>query len=433
MEALYIAGGALLLPLAVAIAAIGLLAAGLAIEAGALATKTFTLRSLPAAWTSRRQKRYATAAELTDGAKAWSRLQFLRAPAIAYWSRWLALAAGGLLVTIVAIPAMNYLLFEHCLHLALRGIEKAHGIVVSYESAEGNWLVGRAELRGARLERRGHAISDFDLAVDRLDVDCHARRIISGEFAIESVVVNNVRGRFTKNGKRDPSLPRQHYTIDRLSIGEMQLDYVDRSRPPRVLRVPLAVTSLEVDGYRSRWALFDVLFRSHTRGTVYGRPFEITSQASAEANEAAFNVTGLPLSLLGRRISAPLGGRVEGLVDANIQTRWQPEDDSTELKMHCGLLAHNFTMRMPNNPIARAAGPAMASRVPRNVPLEFDLVMNEEAFDGQTSLLDTGLLERIGDEASRQGRPATSRSNSSNNAFSRFSSGIRSLIKPGGR
>jgi hypothetical protein len=432
MEALYIAGGALLLPLVIAIAAIGLLAAGLAIEAGAIATKTFTLRSFPAAWTSRRNKRHATAAEFTDGAKAWSRLQFLRAPTIVYWSRWLALAAGGLLITIVAIPAMNYLLFEHCLHLALRGIERAHGIVVTYESADGIWLAGRAELRGARLERRGHAISEFDLAVDRLNVDCDAKKIISGEFAIESVVVTSVRGRFTKTGKRDPSLPRQHYTIDRLTIGDMQLDIVDRSRPPRILRVPLQVTSLEIDGYRSRWALFDVLFRSQTQGTVYGRPFEITSQASAEANEAVFKVTGLPLSLLGRRISAPLGGRVEGLVNANIQTRWQPQGESKELKMHCGLLAHNFTMRMPNNPIARAAGPAMATRVPRNVPLEFDLVMNEEAFDGQTSLLDSGILERIGEEASRQRRPVTSRS-TSGNPFSRFSSGVRSLIKPGGR
>jgi hypothetical protein len=319
--------------------------------------------------------------------------------------------------------------------LALRGIKQSHGIVVTYQSAEGNWLKGCAQLRGARLERKGQAISDFDLAIDRLDVDCDARRIISGEFAIESVVASSVRGQFTKNGKRNPSQRRQHYTIDRLTIGDMQLDYTDLSRPPRVLRVPLQFTSLEVDDYRSRWALFDVLFRSHTRGTVYGRPFEITSRSAAEANEAVFTVTDLPLSLLGRRISAPLGGRVDGLVDANIQTRWQPSDESTELKMHCSLLAHDFTMRMPNNPIARAAGPAMASRVPRNVPLEFDLVMSKQSLEGQTSLIDTGILDRIGEEASRERRQMSPSKSSGrmDKTFRRFSSGVRSLIKPGGR
>jgi hypothetical protein len=434
MEFVFIAGGALFIPVFIAIVAIGLLGVGLAIEIGALATETVTLRSFPAAWASRRHKRHARVPALTDGANVWSRLRFLKAPAIAHWTLWLSLAAAGMLIAIIAIPAMNYLLFEHCLRVALRGIERSHGIAVTYQSAEGNWLKGRAKLGGARAVRRGHAISDFDLTIDGLDVDCDARRIISGEFAIESVVARSVRGRFTKNGRRDPSQPRQHYTIDRLTIGDMQLDYVDRSRPPRVLRVPLQVMSLEVNDYRSRWALFDVLFRSHTRGTVHGRPFEITSRTATDAHEAEFKVTDLPLSLLGRRISAPLGGRVDGLVDANIQTSWQPSDESTELKMRCRLVAHNFSVQMPNNPIARAAGPAMATRVPRNVPLEFDLAMNKQVFDGQTSLLDSGILESIGNEASRQRRQATPRSTSGiDKAFSRFSSGVRSLIKPGGR
>jgi hypothetical protein len=438
MEVLYIAGGALVVPLFIAMAAIGLLGVGLAIEVGALATETVTRRSLPAAWTSRRHKRHAIKKASAKGAKDWSRLRlqlrFLTAPAIAYWWRWLALAAGGALIAVAAIPTMNYLLFEHCLRLALRGVKQSHGIVVTYQSAEGNWLKGRAELRGARLERRGHQISDFDLTVNRLQMDCDARKAIAGQFAFESVVANSVRGQYTKIGKRSGTGPRRHYTIDRLTIGDLQLDYVDRSRPPRVMQVPLEVASLEVDNYRSRWALFDVLFRSQTQGTIYGRPFAITSRAGAEANESVFKVTDLPLSLLGQRISAPLGGRVDGVVDADIRTLWQPQDESTELKMNCRLLAHNLTLYMPNGALQRAAGSAMASRVPRSVPMEFNLAMNKQAFDGQTSLLETGILESIGQEASRQRRPMSSRSNNGiNKTFGRFSSGVRSLIKPGGR
>jgi hypothetical protein len=439
MEVVYIAGGALVVPLFIAIAAIGLVGTSVAIEIGALASETVTLRSFPAAWESRRHKRHVVKTISADRAIGWSRwrlwLRFLTAPAIFYWSRWLALGAGGLAVTIVAIPAMNLLLFEHCLRLALRGLEQSHGMVVTYESAEGNWLKGRAKLGGARLERHGHVISDFDLTIDRLDVNCDASKIVSGEFAIESVVMNSVRGLFTQTGKRDPSQPRQHYTIDRLTINDAKLDFVDRSRPPRIMRVPLEVVSLEVDDYRSRWALFDVLFRSHTRGTIYGRPFEITRRTAAEIHESIFKVTDLPLSILGQRISAPLGGRVDGLVDANIHSRWHPHDESTELKMHCRLLAHHFTMYMPNNPIARAAGPAMASRAPRNLPLEFDLVMNKQSFDGQTSFLATGILESIGKEASRQRRQMSPpKSNVRiDKAFRRFGAGVRSLIKPGGQ
>ncbi len=437
MDALYIAGGALLIPPFIAIAAIGLVAASVAIEVGALATETVTLRSFPAAWDSRRHKRRAVNAASAERANGWSRwrlgLRFLTAPAIAYWWRWLALAAGGLAVTIVAIPAMNLLLFEHCLRLALRGIEQSHGMVVTYESAEGNWLKGRAELRGARLARRGHAISDFDLTIDRLNVNADARKIIAGEFAIKSVAMNAVRGRFTQAGKHDPSQPRQHYTIDRLTIKDAKMDFVDRSRPPRVMRVPLEVASLEVDDYRSRWALFDVLFRSDTRGKIYGRPFQITSRTSAEGHESIFKATDLPLALAGQRISAPLGGRVDGLVDADIRTRWQPEDESKDLKMHCRLLAHNFTVYMPNGLVQRAAGSAMASRVPRNMPMEFDLVMNKRVFDGQTSFVATGILDSIGEKASRQRRQVPSKpSNRINRAVRRFGAGVRSLVNPRG-
>lgn len=436
MEVLYIAGGGLLVPLFIAIFAIGLLGASVAIEVGALATETVTLRSFPAAWDSRRHKRHAVdrAADRANGSsrlRLW--LRFLTAPTIAYWSRWLALAAGGLIVTVVAIPALNVLLFEHCLRLALRGVEKSHGIVVTYQAAEGNWLKGRAELREARLERRGHIISDFDLTVDRLYVDADAGKVISGEFAIETVVASSVRGQYTKNAKRNSTQSRrQPYTIDRLTIEDAKFEFVDRSRPPRVMSVPLQLTSLEVDNYRSRWALFDVLFRSQTRGTVYGRPFEITSREAAEAHESVFKVTDLPLELVGQRVRAPLGGRVDGFVDANIRTTWQ--DESTELKMHCSLLAHNFTLYMPNGPLQRAAGSAMASRVPRTMPMEFDLAMNKSTFDGQTSLLATGILESIGNEASRQRRPVSSRPrNGVDRAFHRFGAGVRSLVKPGGR
>jgi hypothetical protein len=237
-----------------------------------------------------------------------------------------------------------------------------------------------------------------------------------------------------QTGKRDPSLSRRYFTIGRLTIQDAQLDCVDRSRPPRVMQVPLQLSSLEAHDFRSRWRVFDVLFRSNSRGTIYGRPFEITSRSAPDAHESVFKVTELPLALSGRRISAPLGGRVDGLVNADIHTRWQPQDESTELKMHCRLLAHSFTMYMPNNPIARAAGPAMASRVPRNVPMEFDLALDKRAFDGETSFLATGILERIGEEASRQRRPVSSKPTTRmDKTLRQFQRGVRSLIKPGGR
>jgi hypothetical protein len=200
------------------------------------------------------------------------------------------------------------------------------------------------------------------------------------------------------------------------------------------MQLPLEVASLEVDNYRSRWALFDVLFRSQTQGTIYGRPFEITSRADAEAHESVFKVTDLPLSLLGQRISAPLGGRVDGVVDADIRTLWQPQDESTELKMHCNLLAHDLALYMPNGAFQRVAGSAMASRVPRSMPMEFDLAMNKQSFDGQTSLVETGILERIGEEANRNRRQVSPKSrNRVDRAFDRFRPGVRSLFKPGSR
>jgi hypothetical protein len=212
------------------------------------------------------------------------------------------------------------------------------------------------------------------------------------------------------------------------------VDYVDRSRPTGIMRVPLQVTSLDVEDYRSRWSLFDVLFRSNARGTIYGRPFEIASDAASDAPHSVFTVSDLPLSLLGQRITVPLGGQVTGRVDANIRTQWQSRDESTELKMHCNLVAHSFTLHMPNGLVQRAMAPTVASRVPSHMPMEFDLVMDKRAFDGQTSFFATGILESIGKEASRQRRTTSPRpSTRSNNVFRRFGAGIRSLVSPRGR
>jgi hypothetical protein len=87
MEVVYIASGALLIPLFIAVAAIGLVGASATIEIGALATETVTRRSFPAAWDSRRHKRHAVKtasagrAHKSSRLKSW--LRFLTAPAIA--------------------------------------------------------------------------------------------------------------------------------------------------------------------------------------------------------------------------------------------------------------------------------------------------------------------------------------------------------------
>jgi hypothetical protein len=398
----------LLVPLILALAEAAVLAISLLFDLVALVIEICVAGSIEAAKAARRARQEAKPAEPPAGSPPFSQ-RFYRAitsPVVTRWKRRITLAAGAILaVTIVAALLLSTVFFDWFVRYALRAAEQRNGIAVSFEEADGNLFEGRINLHQARFVRQGNPVSDFDLTADRFLVDFDIGKLIFRKVAFEEVVVEGVRGKFTRTGKRDPAKPRREFEINQFSIADVQIAVADASIPARNVEVPLAVTSLTVDSFQSRWTAFDVLFRSTCQGTLGGQPFEISSRKAGELQETIWRGRDLPIHAVGQYFTGPLSWLVDGRIDIEVITSWRPAEPDPELKMHCQFVAHDFAAAVPPDLklIERAViepAVAMLNANRRKLPLEFDLTMRRSDFAGQITLFAAGLREAIGNAAS---------------------------------
>jgi hypothetical protein len=397
MEILVVALAALatlLIPLVILMAEGAILAVSGVVELAALGTEAWASGSLEAARESRQAKRQSSAV-------------------VARWTKWVVyLSAGLAAVTILVMLALNFLFFDWFVRRALAAAQKQNGIAVSFAAADGNLFVGRVHLTDAKLVRTGHDVSDFDLTVADVSVDADVMQLFTGQFVFEDARVTGVRGELIKTGQRDPNMPRRRFSINRLAVDDVAIEVTDRSRPPQEVAVPLEIASLDVANFRSWWAAFDVLFRSTCQGLIDGQPFAISNTSAGDEYETQWQATDLPVHLLSGYFAGPLGWFVDGRIDVNVTTRWRPDDNDPELEMHWRLLAHDFAAQFPketqlpeeNQLPEELAGlkravvePAIAAlnTTQENLPIEFDLVMRKDAFEGQLSPFAAGLAEAI--------------------------------------
>ena len=282
---------------------------------------------------------------------------------------------------------------------ARRRAKRKSGIAANFESADGSLFVGRVNLRNATFVRRGHPVSDFDLQVERLDLNADVWKLLAGQTVFEDVKVDGVKGEFVRNGKRDPTMPRRRFTIEELTVENVSLAVADHSRPQREVSVPVEVNSLQIADFRSTWAAFDMLFRSTCQGLIDGQPFTIINRPVDEgaAHETQWVARDLPVYLLGGFATGPLAWLVDGRLDVDVTTRWRPDDRDPELEMHCHLVAHGFAADVPEElkALQKVVEPALAALNESNarLPIEFDVTMSKEAFRGQLSPLSAGLAE----------------------------------------
>jgi hypothetical protein len=173
--------------------------------------------------------------------------------------------------------------------------------------------------------------------------------------------------------------------------------------------VPVAVQSLSIDDFRSGWAAFDMLFRSTAQGLVDGQPFAITSGpvedgavegGGADEYQTHWVARDLPVHIVSGYFTGPLGWLVDGRLDVEVTTRWRRDESDPNLEMHCALMAHGFAAELPEE-LAKIqklfVEPAVdvLNQSQRELPLEFDLVMQKDAFRDQLSPIAAGLVDAI--------------------------------------
>lgn len=381
----------LLVPLVLLMAEIAVLGASALVEAGAYAREYFSTGSVDAARKSRAERHAATAG-------------------VRRWAWWTVLAsAGSIVVTLLVLVVLNSLAFNWVVARAVKSAGPKSGIAVTFDDAEGSLLSGRVKLRDAKFVRTGNPISDFDLDVAQFDVDADVWRLLAGEIKFEEITVSGVRGHLIRNGKRDPKLPRRRFTVNRLSVSDVAIEVTDLSRPPHEVSVPVAVESLAIEDFRSWWAAFDMLFRSTAKGLVDGQPFAITSGpvegggvegGAGDEYQTQWLARDMPVHLVSGYFTGPLGWLVDGRLDVEVTTRWRRDESDPNLEMHCILKAHGFAAELPEE-LAKIqklfVEPAVdaLNQSQRQLPLEFDLVMQKDAFRDQLSPITAGLVDAM--------------------------------------
>ena len=337
----------------------------------------------------------------------------LRAPSVVWskvrtWSRRAAVAGGVLLVvTVAAIGIANFFFFEHIVRWSLRGLEQRHGVAVAFESADGNLFTGAVRLRGAHLVRAQHPVSEFDVTIHDLQADIDLSALWQRRLEFQSVAARGVRGDYTRVGPQPDQLPRRGFVVQQLLIEDAQLTWHDVTQPNRPIQLDIEVDSLETAPFRSKWAAFDVQFRTNARGRVAGGPFQVTTREIADGRETRWNAQGLPVSFAGAYLGGPFSWITEGTLNVDVVDRWSIPEDALDIEMDWQLVLKDIRAEARADlpaPARAVAGPIVKylNEHPRELPLAFSVTINRREFAGRMSPPLEFLMQVLGDAATNE-------------------------------
>ncbi|MDJ0628206.1 MAG: hypothetical protein QNJ44_08075 [Rhodobacter sp.] len=231
------------------------------------------------------------------------------------------LGVVGLLATLV--------LFQPILRAVLTTAAEKAGMEIRYEAASGSLLFGRVALAGVALTREAETGLAFDLAVDRAEADVDLWSLLGSEPRIELARVAGVTG-FVSPPERDtggarPDRQRRPFRADLARVSNVDIEV----RPKDGTAYRLQIGAAQVAPFRSRQALFDLLFRSNLQARVAGQTLSVETRDITEfGRETRWrfeNVEADKLKLVVPK--APLTWLEGGRLNVRVEDRWSLSDD----------------------------------------------------------------------------------------------------------
>lgn len=308
----------------------------------------------------------------------------------------------------LAVLGFNSFLVEPCLRFALGRVEARTGTAIGFEKATGNLVTGELAVTGVRLERKAEGRNQFELKVGNLSADVAMLRFFDPEWCFDSVHLTGLKGRFTVVARDKAATPlpegRKVFNAERITVASAEIEHVnlrDGGEP-----ITVVLDSGRVDGYRSDWSLYDLLFRSTLEGKIDGQPFRIEGTDEGGKRKTLWDLRGLPVGKWKGAVSGPLGALRSGRIDCQVVSRW-PLGDPRTIDQEWRLVVQDGTA----DPAAGGGGlSAVATRAAvgwllsksRNVPLEFPVQLTRDRFDGAESLADAGLLDAVSKAAGQK-------------------------------
>jgi hypothetical protein len=314
------------------------------------------------------------------------------------WPRRLLIAALSLTVLLgLALAVADLCFAERILGWGIARWSRRTGVEVSYAGSRCELVTGTARLDGVHLRSPPGAANAFDLALDRVEVDLGVLALLRGEIGVERVALAGLRG--TVDADLDApraAAGRRELTIGSFVLDDVRVDFT-LHRHGRSLAGPLVIEHLEAAPLRRRWMLFDVLFRSQARGSVWGAPFEIASHPADAGRTTRWRATGLPVDLLAAYAGVPCAWLTDGAVDVDVDDRWSI-DPPKYIHMDYQLHGHGLTV-VPAEELSgvsakmdRALAAYLAAKG-GELAFAFSLDIDPDRFDGAASLDAVGLWE----------------------------------------
>jgi hypothetical protein len=348
------------------------------------------------------------------------------------WSRRILVASAvvtGLLLA--GLVTVNQWFLGDIARALLEQQRERTGIAITASEIGGNLFSGRFHAHGIVITRSGNGGSAIALTVHSLEVAVPLWRMLARAISIDSLIVAGVRGSIlhgtpalpappsagepAPSGQPAPADPaaeppplsppghgaKRRFEIASLELSDVNLTYADRTRRhPLVLSV--TVDKLSAHPLRSRWAVFDLLFRANANGTINGRPFRITTSGDDLGRTTDWSADGLPVALLASQIGGPFELLSDGRCDLTVHDHWRNSKEERLIVMDWSLVLDHVTAALPERfppVLAELAQPAITyidGGGPR-LPLSFTAEIAEDRFDFAASWEAAGLWQQVAD------------------------------------
>jgi hypothetical protein len=313
------------------------------------------------------------------------------------WLQRFSWGLGGMLILLVtAVCLLNFAFFESTVHWGLARIEKRSGVKIEFTSASGNLFSGKLTLKGATARRQGNTASNFDLRADEFTVNLSVGKLFAGTARIETVFLSGLKGDFQRMSNPEQMRLRRQYEISHLRIENAEISVNDTSGQ-KSHHFDLKIKELDSRPLRSRFAVFDLLFRSNLAGEIAGCPFTVQMEKTDHGRKTEWQAEELPVSLVAYYVGGPLNWLSGGTVDVSVADEWAIER-GTAIDLHWRFILKNLE-------IGSASGKSLSARFlsstvteylrqhAKQLEISFSLRLNEAQFEGTTSLGAAGLWD----------------------------------------
>ncbi|MDJ0916399.1 MAG: hypothetical protein QNJ05_01465 [Woeseiaceae bacterium] len=326
-------------------------------------------------------------------------------------TRLIAMALAALAgVVFACILVINFFFFEDSARFVLGKVETRAGIATECEDIGGSLLFGRVDLRNCSIRRPVHPSSSFELDVGEVSIDLRITSLL-GTATLDTARVVGLSGWVRADRSQAPEggadgdreRPRREFEVIDLQIADARVSLSGSNPDGNRFDVPIEIERVEVRPLRSRFALFDILFRSNASGSLAGAPVTLSSSEVPDGRRTEWRADKVPIASFGSMTGGILSWFSSGYVDVYVDDEWQ-RSDATAINMDWNLRFSDIEVAPPpgTGRVTRFVTAPLTRYVNSfdgDFPLEFEMVLNEDQFLYQSSLAAAGVWSAIGEAA----------------------------------